>query len=357
MATQPANIADILVTTLPQFRKFRFTDMTSNYQKTVAFKNVYNKHKTKNDDGDGTSIKYNLMVDTNGSFRFVGLAFEAQTSMPSVFVQAEVPLRQWTYNWSVDGMEPAMQGSATKIFDILKSRYFAAVGAMIKGTERALWRAAGVSSDDVFGIPNFVVKSNTAATLANNDGFNGNVPSGWSTVAGVTPSTQGNNRWYNYATQYTAVSKEDLVRKARRMSEKIDFMPLVDDMPLLKAGGGYGHYMNYSTYEPMVELAESQNDNLGADIASMDGNKLMFKRARLDWIPELEYDSTNPWYMIDWDTIYAARLKGWWEREIKIDVNPIQPTVATVHRVTRTNLICTDRRKNGVIATDTTMPS
>lgn len=355
MATQAANILDLVTLTLPQFKKFKFSDNSSDYQNTIAFKRIFNQKKTKNDDGDGTSIKFQLMTDTNGSFRFVGIGFTAQLAMPSTFIQGETPWRGWTWNWSVDGVEPAMQGSATKIFDIMKARFFAGRGDMIKGTERALWRVPSSTSDDMLGIPYYIVKSNTAATLANNDGFNGLVPSGWSTVAGINPTTYP--RWRNYATQYTNVTKTDWARKARRMAEKIRFMPLVDDMPVYDTGMDYASYMNYGLYEAIVEMAESQNDNLGADVAAMDGNKVMFRRAKCDWLPELESDTTNPFYMVDWGVMYAARQKGWFEKEIKVDLNPQQPTMASVHYVTRANLVCLDRRKCGVIATDTTMPS
>lgn len=355
MATQAANILDLITLTLPQFKKFKFTDISSNYQKTVAFKRIYRQKKTKNEDGDGTGIQFQLMTDTNGSFRFVGLGFTSVLAIPSTFIAGTVPWRGWTYNWSVDGAEPAMNGGPAKIFDIMKARYFQGVGDMIKGVERALWRVPSSTSDDVLGLPYYIVKSNTAATFANNDGFNGATPSGYTTVAGIDPTTQ--KRWQNYATQYTIVSKDDMLRKARRMAEKTEFAPLVDDMPVYDTGMDYGCYTNYAVYGSFVEIAESQNDDLGPDVAPMDGGKVMFRRALVDWLPELENDTTNPWYSVSWAEMYAARMNGWWEKEIKIDLNPQQPTMASVHKVTRTNLICTNRRTQGVLATDTTMPA
>lgn len=354
MATQAADIRDLVTLTLPQFKKFKFTDISSDYQETVAFKRIFSQKKMKNDDGDGVSIKWQLMTDTNGSARFVGLGFTAVLAIPSTFIQGETPWRGWTYNWSADIAEPAMQGSATKIFDILKGRKFAAVGDIIKLTERALWRAASLTSDDVYGIPNYIVKSNTAATLANNDGFNGLVPSGHTTVAGISPTTYP--RWRNYATQYTNVTPTDFVRKATRMANKIRFMPLVNDMPIYDTGMDYASYTNYGLYSAVTELAQSQNDNLGFDIAAADG-KAMFRRGKFSWLQELEQDTTNPFYMIDWGVMYAARMRSLWEKDIPVDVNPQQPTMMSVHTVTRCNLICLDRRKHGVLATDTTMPS
>lgn len=350
---QAAEILDLVTLTLPKFKKFSFTDMSSDYRETIAFQRIFRQKKTKND-SDGVSIKWQLMTDTNGSFRFVGLGFTAEVSIPSTFIQGETPWRGWTYNWSVDGAEPAMQGPSEKIFDIMKARYFAGVGDMIKGVERALWRVPSSTSNNVLGIPYYVVKSNTAATFANNDGFNGATPSGHSTVAGINPTDQ--RRWQNYATQYTNVTVTDWLRKANRMADKIRFKPLVEDMPTYNPGFDYASYTNHPLYALLTELARSQNDNLGSDVAAMEG-KAMFRRGTLGFVDELDNDTTNPFYMIDWNSMYAARLNNWWEKEIRVDLNPQQPTMATIHKVSRCNLVCLDRRRCGVIATDTTMPS
>lgn len=352
---QAAQIADLMTFTLEQYKKDKFTDLMSPYQKTRAFKRIYRQKKVKNEDGDGTSITFNLLTDTNGSFRFVGLGFTANLSTNGNVLQGNIPWRGWTYNWWVDGAEPSMNKGPAQIVDIMKTRLFQAVGDMIKGVEVALWRAPSTTSDNVLGIPYYIVKSATAATYANNDGFNGLVPSGHTTVANINPTTYP--RWRNYSDAYTAVTKDDLVRKLRRAAEKTDFMPLVDDEPIYDTGMDYGWYTNYSVYGSLVEVAESQNDDLGPDVAPMDGGKIMFRRAKLDWLPALEDDTTGPIYGIDWGTMYAARLNGWWEKVIKVPLNPQQPTVAATHFVTRTNLICTDRRKNCVLSTGTTMPS
>lgn len=355
MAIQAANVADLMLFTLSQFKRKKWTDLMSNYQRTIAFKNIFTKKKAKDDDGDGTSITFNLLTDTNGSFRFVGLGFTTVLGVNGNVLQGSVPWRGWTYNWWADGAEPKMNSGPAQIVDIMKSRYFQAVGDMVKGTERVLWRAPAVTDDtSVYGIPYYVVKSATAATQANNDGFNGLVPSGWTTVAGINPTTY--SRWRNYTDIYTIVSKDDLIRKMRRAAEFTDWMPLVSDEPIYNNGNGYGWYTNYSVWSGLVEVAESQNDDLGPDVSSMDA-KVQFRRAKMEWTPELNADTTGPIYGIDWGTMYYARLNGWWEKEIPVPLNPQQPTVASTNVVTRTNLICTDRRKNCVLATGTGLPN
>lgn len=357
MATQADMIADLMTFTLTRYKKDRWTDVMSGYQNTTAFKRLIKQGKTDdNEDGGGTSITFNLLTDTNGSFRFVGLGFTAVLAAPGNVLQGSIPWRGWTYNWSFDSAEPVMNAGKERIVNIMKSRYYQAVGDMIKGVEKAMWRVPSVSDNTtMLGIPYYVVKTATAATYANNDGFNGLVPSGYSTVAGINPTTYP--RWANYADPYTDISKDDLVRKMRRASEKIEWMPLVDDEPVYASGYEYEWYTNYSVYGGLVEVAESQNDDLGPDIAPMDGRKIMFKGSKLGWLPVLEDDTTGPIYGIDWKTMYFARMPGHWEKEIKVAQNPSQPTVSTSHTVTRGNLICIDRRKNCVLSTGTAMPT
>ena len=355
MAVQPTDVQDLMTFTLSHYKRGQFTDLMSPYQKTTAFKRILKKHKS-DDAEDGVTITFNLLTQTNGSFRFVGLAPTVTLTPPGGALQGTIPTRGWTWNWWVDKQEPQMNSGMAQLLSLMKTRYFQGAGDMITGVERALWRVPAASDNTtMYGIPYYVVKSATAATYANNDGFNGTVPSGYTTVANINPTTYP--RWSNYADAYTVVSKDDLVRKMRRMCEKTDFMPLVDGEPVYAVGDDYGMYMNYNTYGALVELAESQNDDLGEDVASMDGGRVMFRRTKLDWLPVLEDDTTNPFYSINWKTMRFARLKGWWEKEIYVPLNPQQPTVEAYHHFTRGNLCCWDRRQNGVISNGTTMPT
>lgn len=356
MGVAPSAVADLMTATLTKYKKKKWTSLRTNLQKTTAFKEIFRKHKGVDDDDGGTSITFNLAMSTNGSFRFVGLGFTATLAPPGTIIQGTVPWAGWTYNWSFDGAEPAMNRGDAMIMSIMKNRYYEAVGDMIQGVERALWRVPAAGDNlSVLGIPYYVVKTGTAATQANANGFNGLVPSGYTTVAGINPTTYP--QWANYADAYTAVSKDDLVRKMRRAAEMTDFMPLVDGEPEYEAGKGYGWYMNYPVYGAFVEVAESQNDDLGPDVASMDGGKVLFRRGRLDWLPALADDTTNPIYGIDWSQMYYARMPGWWEKDIEIQKNPQQPTMNSQHTVTRTNLVCTNRRTQCVLSTGTGLPT
>jgi hypothetical protein len=163
-----------------------------------------------------------------------------------------------------------------------------------------------------------------------------------------------NNRWKNYATQYTTVSKDDLIRKMRRAMRYTNFTPLVDDVPTYNLGDDYGCYTNYAVVGTLEEILEAQNENLGQDIASQD-TKVVFRRTPVEWIVELDLDTTNPVYGINWGELHIVGLETEWMHETPVPVNPNQPTIQAVHTDCSYNLICRNRRRQWVVSTNTTM--
>lgn len=350
MSLQASGIADLITTSLPELGRLKFTDLASDYQDTIALKRIFKKNKLTFD--SGPTVRFNVMFGTNGSARSVPLGYTAVVDIPTLMTYGEVPWRNMTFNWAVEGREIVMNSGASKIVDIMQQRRIGAFGAWTVKVEELLWQVPSTTNDlDFYGIPYYVVKSNTAVTT--NDGFNGSVPSGYSTVAALNPTTYP--RWKNYATQYTSVTKDDLIRKMRRAAKFTDFKPLVDDMPTYTLGDDYGWYTNYAVLGLFEEVAESQNENIGPDIANYDG-KVMFKRSPVTWVKQLELDTTNPIYGLNWSELGAMRLRQWWMKETPVPVNPNQPTVASVHVDSTFNLLCRNRRRQCVLATDTAMP-
>lgn len=349
MTIQAADIADLVTTTLNELGKMKFTDLMSDYQNTIALKRLINKKKMTFD--SGPAVSFNVITDHNDSARFVGLGAVDVVDIPNVMTTGNVPWRHITWNWAIERREIAMNRSPSKIVDLTKTRRIASFGSAIIKFEYAFWRVPDVTDEVVpYGIPYYVVKSNTATTT--NNGFNGSVPSGYTTVAGLNPTTYP--RWRNYAAQYTAVTKDDLIRKWRRLMHYTDFMPLVDDIPEYNTGDDYGHYSNYSVVATLEEILESQNDNLGSDVAPMDG-KVMMRRVAVTPVKELDLDTTNPVYTLNWGELGTMGLRGEWMNETVIPIEAKQHTVSSTHTDCTYNLLCRNRRRQGVLATNTTM--
>lgn len=353
MALQAANDTDLVTTTLRELGRAKWTDNSSAYRRTIALKMIINKRKTTFD--SGYEVQFNRMVGLSNAARFVGLGAQDVVDITSQMGTGSVPWRHVTWNWAWDFREPLMNNSAAKIVDLIKTRRIAAIGSMVELLERALWRVPAATDDTtVYGIPYWVVKSNTAATFANNNGFNGLAPSGYTTVAGINPTSD--TRWRNYATQYTTVSKDDFVRKARRMAEYTGFEPITEGIPQYDTGDVTEYYTNYAVSGTLVEILESQNENLGMDIAPYEG-KTMFNRTKVNVVPELDSDTTNPMYQLDFGVIGAMGLQGAWMKETSVPQVPGQHTMSATHTDCTLNTLCRDRRKCGVISTDTLMPA
>lgn len=351
MAIQATDIADLVSTTLNELGELKFTDLMSDYQNTIALKRVMKQNKMTFD--AGPEVAFNLITDENHSARFVGLGAVDSVDMPNVMTTGKVPWRHITWNWAIERREIAMNRTPRKIVDLAKTRRVAAFGSAIIKFEQHLWRVPAASNTtEPYGIPYWVVKSNTAVTT--NDGFNGTVPSGYTTVGNINPTTYP--RWANYATQYTNVTKDDLVRKWRRMSVYTDFMPLVDQIPVYNTGDDYAYYTNYAVLGLLEELLEAQNENLGNDVASKDGS-VMFRRVPVTFVKELDLDTTNPVYAINWGEFKTMGLRGEWMVETAIPIQPGQHTVSATHTDCTFNMFCRNRRRNGVLATNTGLPS
>ena len=350
---QATDIADLVTTTLNELGELKFTDLMSDYQNTIALKRLMKKNKMTFD--AGPEVQFNVITDHNDSARFVGLGESDIVDMPNVMTTGKIPWRHITWNWAIERREIAFNRSPRKIVDLTKTRRIAAFGSAILKFERHFWRVpAATNTTEPYGVPYYVVKSNTAATLANNDGFNGLVPAGYTTVANLNPTTYP--RWANYADRYTGVTKDDFVRKLRRMANYTDFMPLVDEIPTYNTGNDYGYYTNYAVISALEEILEAQNENLGTDVASMDG-KVLFNRVPVVFVKELDQDTTNPIYSLNWGELFTMGLRGEWMNETSLPIQPGQHTVSATFTDCSFNLLCRNRRRNGVLATDTTMPA
>lgn len=354
MATiQATDIADLVTTTLNELGELKFTDLMSDYQNTIALKRVMKKNKMSFD--AGPQVAFNVITDHNNSARFVGLAAPDVVDIVNVMTTGIVPWRHITWNWAIERREIAMNRTPRKIVDLAKTRRISSLGSAIIKFEKCLWKVpSSTNTTDPYGIPYWIVKSNTAATTANADGFNGTTPSGYTSVGGISPTTYP--RWSNYATMYTNVSKDDLVEKLWRASTFTDFMPLVDGIPQYNTGDDYGYYTNYAVLKSLKEILEAQNDDLGSDLDSFEG-KLLFRRAGFTWAKELELDTTNPIYGINWGEMKTMGLRGEWMNETSLPIMPGQHTVSATFTDCTFNMFCRNRRRNFVLATDTTLPA
>lgn len=346
MALQAANMADLLVATLADLDEMKFDTIDPDLlQEYIAVKTLLKKNRVTLD--SGTSIKFRVMTTTSGSFQFVGLYATDVANVGDTLVEADHPWRHWTCNYSIDMREFAMNRSPRKLVDLLKERRLDAMIDQTKGMETAFWSfPASTDTTTAHGIAYWCVKNAS-------EGFNGTVQSGYTTVAGLNPSTY--TGWKNYTGQYTSMTKTDAIRMWRKAARKTAWKPPADGIPTFNTGNTYGFYTNLDAIIAMEELLEAQNENLGNDLASKDG-QVTFLRTPVIWAPKLDGDSTNPIYGINWGVFKTYILRGFWMKEMSIEANANQHTVSTVHIDSSGNWVCKDRRRLFVLATGTSTP-
>lgn len=349
MALQATNIADLVATTINELNELKFTDISAPLQRYIAMSRLMKKHKVTFD--AGPEVQWDLMTNDNGSAGFVGLYATDNVNVPDVMIQGKIPWRHITWNWAIERREIAMNRSPRKIVDLVKTRRIAAFVSAVEKFENRFWRApASTDTINPFGVPYYIVKSNTTP----GGDFTGTTPAGQTLVANISPTTY--TRWRNWAFQYTAVTKDDMIRKWRKAAEFTDFDTPIEGMPTFNTGDEYGFYTNWAVLGTVNELLEQQNDDLGTDISSMDG-KAMFQRKVIERVPQLEEDTTNPLYGINWGEFKTMGLRGEWLNETNIPIQPGQHTVAATHTDCSFNWLCFNRRRHFVGSTDTTMPT
>ena len=352
MALQADDYADIAINTLADLDEGKLTDNMTKYQSTIALKKVI-KDKVKKK--TGKALNFNIITDHNNSAESVGLAYTVNPRIKSALNSGTVPWRhvRWDYAWEYTLI--AMNGAPREILNFMKTQRMMGTASGIVKFEQMLWRAPVLANtDDWYGIPYWIVKSATAFTAGpgGNFGFNGLTPQDHTTVGGIDPVTE--ERWRNYAEPYTAVNADDLVKKMRRAMHYTEFEPIVDEIDQ-HAGTKPDRavYCNWQTLEPLEVLLKGQNDNLGMDLDPT-GGKAMLRRVKLQAVRELDEDTTNPVYGVDWETLEVYGLRSRWMHEDRFAKKPDQPSTGFANVHCSGNTVCYDRRRNWVLSNGTT---
>jgi len=263
----------------------------------------------------------------NGTAKFTGLFEDDAFNRVNVLVQGKVSPRFLTANYVYDKREPvlnsgdASKGKLLEIVNFIKTRMELMYQSVFDKLETTFGGVGPTYADDKVtphGIGFYIQKqSNTDAGSHPDGAFDGKDPSLPASAASATPtacprcniSTATYSRWANWCAQYATVGKDDLVKKMRIASHKTNFIsPLNLNDPTLSTGREI--LTNLAVIQELEEILESQNMNLGNDIASKDG-KTLFKGTPVSYVPILDNDAQDPLYMIDWKTLVFGTVAGW----------------------------------------------
>lgn len=342
MAIQPDADLDLVATTQKQLGTGKFTEIATSLQEYVAMSQILKKHRVNFE--SGTSITWRVMTGTSGAAKNIGLFATDSTAVADVFQVAEIPWRSSMTSYIIDKHEISINRSPSRIVNLVKARRADAMIDMAKLMESPNWWGKPADSTDTttpFGVDYWVVRNATA-------GFNGGNPSGFSAgAAGISSTTYPN--WANYTDRYTTVNKADFVAKARAAYTKTMWKQPVATVGF-DTGASRACYTNYSVLSSLESIAEAQNDRLGKDVASMDG-EVMFRKTPVKWVPQLDSDTGNPFYGLDWGEFKVYILSGWYMKETGPSEKADQHNVIQTFVDLTYNFCCTNRRKQFVLDT------
>lgn len=338
MVLTGTDIKDLIASTQYDLGRMKFSQIITDLQDYEVMGRWLKKDKVMFDNGIG--IQQTILVNKSNAAKHVGLYSPDTVNVVDLLSKINIPWRHATTNYAIERRELLMNKSPAKIVDLIAVRRAAAMISLAEELEEKAWSLPALTNEvDPYGIPYYVVKHATA-------GFNGGAPSGHTTVAGLNPTTYAN--WKNYSGSYATVTKADLIAKIRTAIRKCGFKSPVS-IPDFRGGKGdkFRLYMNEALLNAIELVGEQQNENLGKDIAEMDGVTTI-RRFPCVWIPYLDADTQNPIYGINHATFNPIVLEGDYLRESEVD-NSNSHNVNETHVDLTYNYVCNDRRSNFVI--------
>lgn len=342
-----SEINDLVVGTLKQLDAPNFTQIAQTLQDYSFFNTILRRDKVQFRGGAGGFLT-RVMVATTNQATMTGLYDTDSVNVGEHLKEITVPWRRTKVPYAYERREILEQAGDGKLTDLLTVRRADALISLAKLFEDQHWSKPADSTDELnaFGVPYWIVKHSGS----NTPGFTGSDPSGFSSGPGGLSSATYTT-WKNYAGQYLSVSKGDLISKMRTAHRKINFKsPIGVDSFRNGVGADYRIYVNEATINAIELAAEGQNENLGPDLASMDG-MTTFKGNPFIYVPKLDEDTSNPVYMINSRTFYPFVLDGDYLRESEPQQLPFQHNVWNVWIDTSWNEVCVNRRANAVLCT------
>lgn len=326
--------ADLANTTLSHFERTTWQDIVVDNQYHIAMPRLLKKKKVVFDSGKGH--EFNTRMFTNNAARNVKLNETDNPTTADVMVRGFVPWRHTETHWALETRIMAMNRKPAQLVSLLKTSEVDAMTSLAELMEQNFWGKPSGPNDDVtpWGVDYWITY---AATV----GFNGVEPSGFSDVGGLATGTYP--RWKNYTGQYVSVTKQDLIKKIREAMYKTHFRP-----PVKHPGASeqrFGLYTVYDVVSTMEEILESQNDNLGNDVASKDG-MVHIRRTPVESVPYLDNNATgDPFIGIDWATYHIAFLSGEYMNQTKVKPHPLKHRQIVRYTDCSYNFFCNNRRR------------
>lgn len=335
----PDQLADFVTATLDDYDRKDYVNVSFNLQ-NYPFANRMLDTQAMGKKG-GAYLNWKVKVKSNGNARVTGMYSEDKLNAGDVLQTAKVGWVKFTTGWTYDVDEEEFQSDdRLQIIDEVLLRDADADQDLAELLEPQGWTApSGPTDKHLAGFPYWLVKP-----TAGQEGFLGAAPSGFSDVAGLSPTTYGN--WKSYVADYDAFSQEDLITRWIRADEKTNFMSPVKTPELKFGSDKFGYYTTYAVWEATRPLLRAQNDDLGNELAAM--TDPVFRQRKVEWVAHLtNTDTSNPIYGVNWSKFQLFYKQG----RFRVRSGPIRNKdmhdVWEVYRDSWINMRCVNRRAAG----------
>ena len=352
-------INDMLLSTLKELGRNRFQQIAQPLQQYPVISRWFRKNKVQFDEGLG--IQRNLMITLSNQARHTGVMTTDTADIPSLMAQLSINWRHMQNAWAFAYQEILTNRGKALVFNVIQPRRTDCMISIAAELENKAWTLAPAGDTTLpWGLPYWIVYTSSGATAPGD--FTGSYPSGYTTLAGINLTTAPNFK--NYCGTYTAVTKADLINTMRAGLRRLHWHSPVNVSDYRK--GEYGDlqlYTDETTLRAFERIGESQNENLGRDLAPFGGatdvkeveQTLTFRKHPIRWVPQLDDTSVftaaaNPVYAIDHSTFYPVCLAGDYLRESPVLRAPTQHNVFRVFIDLTYNYLCVDRRRNAVFS-------
>jgi len=340
MATILADqLLDLTKLTLSKFGRHRFNDIAASLQSYPVLSQMLRKDRVMEDGGKNIDRFILKDYDISGDIH-AGLFEEDNVNVGAHMDQLNVPWVHAKENYGYEVREMLMNSGAERLLSLLKPRRHAMMMRLAEGLETGYWTLKGsTESKKPLGEPYWVVRNAT-------EGFNGGLPSGFTDVGGIDPTTT--TGWKNYTFTYSNLTADDGIRSLRKAHYLTKWVSPESFADYRK--GRFQDFKLYTNVEGVLDLVDAatkQNDRVGADLATYDGKTLWFGHPIVH-IPKLDADSTNPLIMCDLAWMHMVVLKGDYLRQTGPEHLSDKHNVIVTHVDLTYQFICTNRRQQGI---------
>lgn len=348
------NVPDLVEATTEKYGRMKVTDVSNTTQHFRAFNRLFREHQV--DIRGGTKIRINLLTARTNTSRWTTLyADDPSIGQVSGLTHGYAPWRFGDFRWAYDEREMDVNSGQEQIQDYIRIKRLQALNDWANFFEEWFWGNPPSSADVEtpwplkYWLQKDVATAGTFAgdTAAGAGGFFGNVPSGHTAVAEITPSSLPDaSQWKNYTYKFTDITDDDMLLRWERALRATHFEPPTGaTYPQHGKGDQFEHFTTLALVQEYERFAKKQNENIGYDL----GYKTpTYYRAPIVWVPQLDSDSDDPVYSLNWGQISNVIFAGKWMKERRAIQSPKCEYVWVTTTQNQLNVVFWNRRAQSV---------